>query len=378
MATGRLHGLDHLRALAILLVFFFHYQLNFFGHPAWLRDVAKFGWTGVDLFFVLSGFLISSQLFKQIKETGGLSFSTFFIKRSFRIIPAFGVTVAIYFCFDAFHEREALPPLWKFLTFTQNLGLNIAREGTFSHTWSLCVEEHFYLILPLILLGLISGRYLNNSYWILPFLFLFGFFLRCHGWNLYQQYISEENSWAYWYKYVYYPSYNRLDGLLVGTSIAAIFHFKPAAWAKISGYGNRMLLFGLLVLSAAYWICYEEHSFAASLFGFPVVAIGYGSLLIAALSPACFLYRKASRITSFIALLSYTIYLTHKGVVHVLQNFLLEQGVDINSNLTMLLCFLACLLAALILTLLIEKPFMLIREKVLHLINTKYEQKKIS
>jgi peptidoglycan/LPS O-acetylase OafA/YrhL len=54
----KLYGLDHLRAFAIFFVFLYHYQLPFFGHPVWLERVAEFGWTGVDLFFVLSGFLI--------------------------------------------------------------------------------------------------------------------------------------------------------------------------------------------------------------------------------------------------------------------------------------------------------------------------------
>ena len=65
---NKLYGLDHLRALAILLVLGFHYQLSFFGHPGWLQTVAQVGWTGVDLFFVLSGFLIASQLFFRTKK----------------------------------------------------------------------------------------------------------------------------------------------------------------------------------------------------------------------------------------------------------------------------------------------------------------------
>src|SRR5688572_21419214 len=59
-------GLDHLRALAITLVFLCHYRM--FGHPEWVNSIGEFGWTGVDLFFVLSGFLIAGQLFADIRQ----------------------------------------------------------------------------------------------------------------------------------------------------------------------------------------------------------------------------------------------------------------------------------------------------------------------
>ena len=145
----KFYGLDHLRALAIMLVFFFHYFILSGGKPNWLPDYAKFGWTGVDLFFVLSGFLISSQLFLKIKQEKKISYKEFFLKRFFRIIPAYLVVVGIYFIVPLFREKESLPPIWKFLTFTQNFGTNLKDFGTFSHAWSLCVEEHFYFLLPI-------------------------------------------------------------------------------------------------------------------------------------------------------------------------------------------------------------------------------------
>lgn len=92
----KFYGLDSLRTLAISFVFFFHYFILSGRQPAWLPDAAKFGWTGVDLFFVLSGFLISSQLFAQIKQGKYISFKQFFLKRFFRIVPAFLVTVGLY------------------------------------------------------------------------------------------------------------------------------------------------------------------------------------------------------------------------------------------------------------------------------------------
>jgi peptidoglycan/LPS O-acetylase OafA/YrhL len=150
LTLPKLHGLDHLRALAIVQVFLFHYFILSGGTPVWLPDWAGFGWTGVDLFFVLSGFLIAFPLLGQVKEGQPVSLRTFFTKRFFRILPAYWAVLLLYFAVPAFPEKNGIPPLWKFLTFTQNFGLDLQHTGSFSHAWSLCVEEHFYLLLPFI------------------------------------------------------------------------------------------------------------------------------------------------------------------------------------------------------------------------------------
>lgn len=357
---NRLYGLDHLRALAIFLVFFYHYPILFSGKPEWLQNAAQFGWTGVDLFFVLSGFLISSQLFSQIKRGKDISLKNFYIKRFFRILPAYWVIVAIYFGFSGFHEREALPPIWKFLTFTQNFGLNIFDFGTFSHAWSLCVEEHFYLFLPLILIILQSTHLFKKSYWLLIFLFLFGIALRIFIWNNF--YLPEKIEW---YKDIYYPTYNRLDGLLMGVSIAGIYQFRPDIWNKISRYGNHLVVISLLVLTSAYYLCEDQHSFNASIFGFPLVSVGYGLIVLGALCPTSFLYRWNSKTTTFIAMLSYAIYLSHKGIIHITQQITSSLNIDQNSNVMIPICIITCVLSAWVLHIAVEKPFMELRERVI-------------
>lgn len=359
----KLYGLDHLRALAIIVVFFFHYFIVTRGQPKWLPNVASFGWTGVDLFFVLSGFLISSQLFYQIKQEQLISFKIFFIKRFFRIVPAFLVTVGIYYCFPAFRERESLPPLWKVLTFTQNLGLDVKDFGTFSHGWSLCVEEHFYLFLPVVLIFLQKSKLFEKSYWLLIMLFLFGFAVRLYSFNyLYLPKIEDNYSWMYWYKYIYYPTYSRLDGLLVGVSIAVIYVFLPDFYSKISKYGNQFILLGLCVLTGAYFLCENQQTFNASIFGFPLIAFGFGFLVLGAISPTSFLYGWKSEITTFIAKLSFAIYLTHKGIIHLTNN--LFGKFDIDSNLMLAICVITCILGAYLLHMTIEKPFMKLRNKI--------------
>ncbi len=361
---NKLAGLDNLRALAITLVFLFHYRI--FNHPAWIDDAGSFGWTGVDLFFVLSGYLIGGQLFQKIAATGGFSFKEFFLKRFFRIIPAYLAVLIIYFTLPFTHEREALSPLWKFLTFTQNFGLDLRYHGCFSHAWSLCIEEQFYLALPLTIILCMVVKLGKYAFYLLPLLFLAGFACRIISWQWHLDPILNEDSFGIsWYKYIYYPTYNRLDALLIGVGIAALFQFKPAIKHRFTAHGNIILLIAVAALTAAYFLCFEPFSFTASIFGFPVVAIAYGILLIAAVSPSSIIYKYSSRVLSAIATLSYSIYLSHKIVIHLTQGELSALGIDADGNLMFMICIINCLLAALLLRYAVEKPFLLIRDKIL-------------
>lgn len=361
----KLYGLDHLRTLAITMVFVYHFG-RMFPHPEWTEEISKFGWTGVDLFFVLSGYLIASQLFSIIAQGKNISLKEFFLKRFFRIIPAYLVVVAIYFIFPYAHERESLAPLWKYLTFTQNLGLDLRTQGTFSHAWSLCIEEQFYLFLPLILFALTYFRLIKYGFLLLISLFIFGFFIRFYS---YQQFvtpnINNEQVWAFWYTWVYYPTYCRLDGLLIGVSIAAAFQYKPIFREKVTKLGNWLFLFSLIILSIAYLLCLEEMSFNASVFGFPMVSLGYGLMVLSAISPSSFLYKIKANLTQNIATLSYGIYLTHKIVIHISQDLFSKIGIEEDSNLMFGICILTSIGIAILLNKSIEKPSLRLRDRIL-------------
>ncbi|MBA4853827.1 acyltransferase [Emticicia sp. BO119] len=361
----RLFGLDHLRAFAIFYVFLFHYSL-LFPSPEWLYTIGKFGWTGVDLFFVLSGYLISSQLFAKVDRQEKISFKVFFLKRFFRIIPAYLVVVALYFLWPSIREREAPAPLWKYLTFTQNLGLDVSKQGTFSHAWSLCIEEQFYLFLPLLLIGLGYLKAMKQGAKLLLFFFIAGFCARLYMWyNFVEPGINSDGFWIIWYKWIYYPTYSRLDGLLVGVSIAALFQFRPQLKQQIQNYGNYLLLAGIALLTGAYFICENQASFGASIFGFPLISLGYGLVVMAAINPKVFLYRFPSKITSGIATLSYAVYLIHKIVVHVSQEQLSKLDIPKESVLMFVLCVLTSITGAWLLNRLVEKPFLKLRDKML-------------
>jgi peptidoglycan/LPS O-acetylase OafA/YrhL len=360
----KLLGLDHLRAFAILYVILFHYQ--FFGHPAWVKAIAGFGWSGVDLFFVLSGFLISGQLFGTIAKGKQISLSEFFIKRLFRIIPPFLFVVILYASFPALREWGHLSPIWRYLTFTLNFGLDLRKYGTFSHAWSVCVEEQFYFFLPLLFVLFSYFKMVSKAIYLLIALFIGGFIIRFWSWNHFiVPVLSTDNYGAYWNEYIYYPTYNRLDSLLVGVSIAGLYTFYPSVKAMMNKYCNLVMVSGIALWVISYVVCKGYSTYNTTMWGFPLIALSYGLILAAVVCPASPVYRFKSYVTAQIATLSYSMYLTHKIVIHLVQNLIEKAGIDKNSNLTMLICLIGIIGGALLSRYLVEKPSMRVKDIVL-------------
>ncbi|WDF59739.1 acyltransferase [Flavobacterium sp. KACC 22758] len=248
-ATEKFLGLDHLRTLAIVMVLVYHYRM--FAHPEWVDKYGQFGWTGVDLFFVLSGFLISKQLFEQLKHLDKICLKEFYIKRFFRIIPPYALTLILYFSFPLFREREALPSFWKFITFTQNIELDLLHFGTFSHAWSLCIEEQFYLLFPLFLMLFVKFQKLHTIKYFLFSLLSLTILLRIISWQLFivpNQ--NTDNTWRIWYMKIYYPTYTRLEGLVTGIGIAYFYEYSSCFKKFINSNGS--LLFFIRISSC--WI----------------------------------------------------------------------------------------------------------------------------
>ena len=148
--NSRNQSLDVLRGVAILLVLGCHVPYFSVWH--------KIGWAGVDLFFVLSGFLISGLLFREFIETGAIDFQRFIVRRGFKIWPALYVYLVLMRLLVA-GQTEVQSGFFQSALFVRNYFPMARHAGfLFDHTWSLSVEEHFYLALPLILLALIRFR----------------------------------------------------------------------------------------------------------------------------------------------------------------------------------------------------------------------------
>jgi len=154
--SGRVFGLDALRALAVVLVFVFHV------FPGSLPG----GFLGVDVFFVVSGFLITGLLLDERRRTGRISLAAFWQRRARRLVPALVLTVLLCTALATAVGGDVLVGIRRqvvgALTFTNNwvsIGAGASYTSDFSpelfaHTWSLGIEEQFYLVWPLLLTGL--------------------------------------------------------------------------------------------------------------------------------------------------------------------------------------------------------------------------------
>jgi peptidoglycan/LPS O-acetylase OafA/YrhL len=162
LAAGRIPSLDGWRAVAVLLVLCV--QFKRFAHDSALLSgvLGKCGFIGVQVFFVISGFLITTLLLRERDRTGGISLPLFYYRRMLRILPAYGLYLVVLLVLQ--HQGLTYHPVsgrqWAAsLTYTVNF-LPGTIPGEISHLWSLSVEEHFYLLWPVLLAvcGLTAGR----------------------------------------------------------------------------------------------------------------------------------------------------------------------------------------------------------------------------
>lgn len=147
--------LDSVRGVAVLLVLGRHIELPV-DAPALLVAWQRGGWVGVDLFFVLSGFLVAGLLFREYQRYRTLAVPRFLARRAWRIYPPFFVMLL---CTALVASATGIPRISPRAFLAELFFVQNYRRGVWNHTWSLAVEEHFYLVLPLVLLGLAArGR----------------------------------------------------------------------------------------------------------------------------------------------------------------------------------------------------------------------------
>jgi len=268
-------GLDLLRFVAIFLVLGRHLWTPPESVPdgwqsvllAWQRG----GWIGVDLFFVLSGFLVSGLLFSEFKSHDQVSPARFYTRRAWKIYPPFlvviGVTVLLHLVYSAPIPRSSL--------LSELLFLQSYVPGLWGHTWSLAVEEHFYLVLPVIvLLTLRLNRASPKP--LKPILGLAG------ATALLTLFARVLNAWgnpSYSHITHLFPSHLRLDSLFFGVALAYVYHFHHERFVATLAPWRMALIFGGLSLLAPPFLVPLESSPFAFTMGLTLLYVGSGMLM---------------------------------------------------------------------------------------------------
>jgi peptidoglycan/LPS O-acetylase OafA/YrhL len=372
LVSTRAAGPDLLRALAILLVMLWHLPRP--ATPAVLEGLKQYGWTGVDLFFVLSGYLIGTQLFVRLARGQPLSLPDFYFKRALRILPAFLTVLAVYIFLPGLRENPSMQAPWRFLTFTMNFGLDYRETGGFTQAWSLCVEEHFYLVFPILVLMLSRLRWRG---WIVVLscgVLFGGMLLRAALWqDAIAPLVAEGATGSVGPAYleaVYYPTYSRLDGLLFSVLLAALKAFKPDQWRRYVE-PRWAIVVGLIAITLAVLVFHYPATpglrgpaltLAGATFGYPLLALGCACILAASLEweRAFGAWRVPGAGT--IAILSYSIYLTHKLASHAT---VLLLGKDAMSGIGgFVLYFASGIAVGAVLYWTVERPFLLLRDRI--------------
>lgn len=291
--------LDLLRGVAILMVLGRHLQTCPVELNPWLYEFSRFwqkvGWAGVDLFFVLSGFLVSGLIFKEEKLFAKVRFGRFLLRRGLRIYPSFlvvvGVTVATMLIYSG---RFSWPKLLADLTFTQNFF-----GGLWLQNWSLAVEEHFYFLLALVCFLMQRDR---RSFDLIPSLFAFFAIgclaLRLHT-NLNYPYLMNRHFCA---------SYLRMDSLMFGVYLSWLWHYQDLRFRLNQGHRRTALtLLAILLLLPVGFL--EAEEFSILTWGFTSVYLGFGFILVCFLEPIKNV--GPLRLVALIGTWSYSIYLWH-------------------------------------------------------------------
>jgi peptidoglycan/LPS O-acetylase OafA/YrhL len=301
--------IDGLRALAILLVVLWHYvgASSEIGPASLLWKLTIFGRSGVDLFFVLSGFLITTILLRN--RSAPNYFIVFYARRAFRILPIYYVMVVL--CALAVLAGFAPSlfdgpvPLWMYALGLQNIGMTIHNTygaSWLAGTWSLAIEEQFYLLFPAIVL-LTSPRQLRT---LLIVILAVCPLLRIFAW----WYGAPLSGYGY---YVLTPF--RADNLAIGALIA-LYHHAGVDDARIRAAVRRVLVGTAYAFPLYAFAIIRGTDAHMALWGHTYLAFFYGALLFTVLhrrgAPELAVLR--SRPALFFARISYAWYLTHVSI----------------------------------------------------------------
>jgi peptidoglycan/LPS O-acetylase OafA/YrhL len=316
-----LPGLDGLRALAVIAVIVYH------GNPTWLRG----GFLGVEVFFVISGYLITMLLLSEHRRSGAIGLKHFWFRRARRLLPAVFALLFVVSAVSVLFVRDELDRLKgdivAALTYTMNWHLIVGGTSYFDqfqrppllrHLWSLAVEEQFYLLWPLLLVGLLALFRKRPDR-------LFGAMLAlalCSTVLMALLYRPVDPSRSY------YGTDTRIGGLLLGCCLALVWHPRQLVAGVPPVRTRSVSIAGVAGLVALAALCVLSTERGAFLYrgGFLLVDLASLAVIAAIAHPGVRFGRKLGiPLLVYLGVRSYSIYLWHWPVFA-----LTRPGVDIS------------------------------------------------
>lgn len=347
LAGRRWQYVDVLRGIAVILVILHHHEAG--------GIIGEYGWLGVDLFFVLSGFLVSGLIFDEYRRTNGFAGIRFLIRRGFKIYPSFYALIIVSaLLMEVIGSRDPVMNYIAELFFFQNY-----HDGLWSHTWSLAVEEHFYLLLVFaatVLIALPTRIKLRGMIMLSVLLFLFFLALRFYTYQTVPYHVTSH----------FIPSHLRMDSLLGGVLLSAWHRFRPLSFKALFG-NNTVLLIACMALFLGPVLFFRFGSTMMGTIGLSgaflagTIAVGM-AVSRTPLPETSIVQRFVIAPLAWVGGISYNTYLWHLLVLLVVEKMMVKFGLG-GGYLELLIFAAGSFVVGSIVTRFIELPFLRLREK---------------
>lgn len=334
MGKLHIHGLNVLRFTAAFAVMIYHYTLGLHDNlPPLLRNIAHNLPIGVDLFFLISGFLIIYLLIIEKETTNKISLWKFYTRRSLRIFPLYYAIVGIAYLF--FQPHDAFINFTAFNFFAGNFWMISVDRWTISTLnplWSISIEEHFYLVIPL-LIYIIPVKKLT---WL-----FFSVILISVGYRLFAS-----STFEYYWMRIYMHTASRCDVLAIGGLLAYLYRYNTTWLKKINP--SVVWISCFVVLACMALLDFSDFSkyfnvlFKKYLYIIPLAVAFIG--FINDTSDPIFKFFKNQRLLNYLGKISFGIYMFHSPVLLFIERIWLSGPMRVGYILSAI--GLTCLLAA--------------------------------
>jgi peptidoglycan/LPS O-acetylase OafA/YrhL len=367
-----LPAFDGMRAWCITAVIAFHVVSS---DRPWLQNLAKRGWCGVDVFFVLSGFLITWIIAGEIDRSGSVDLTRFYARRALRLQPTFItglLSVTLLLLVFNHHKFLIVIHEWPFfLTYTYNFAVafGVIAFTSYGQVWSLCIEEHFYLLWPWVLRRVGTRRSLRIALAIIVGVVIYRSML--YGWLNWGHLAAPS---ARSLDRIYYGTDTRIDSILVGCAAALALRERAlrSLFRWLAGWPSLTTVASIMAVIAVGWATGGafKGGWRAATVGFTLIAVAAASVILAVfLRPKSMLARFLSWPPMvFVGKISYGIYLFHDFLWDALARLMgLEFGKvgTLPQELTaLLLVFFGSIAIAWIHFVMVEKRFLAWRDRM--------------